>query len=515
MNGYLRSCLLILSSIAFSAAPLSAQQNSHWRISPEKINIMVGSERRLQVLDDMAQELSGAVWTVDDPNLAELHEEEGRALLLAKAEGTVRLSASIGNHTRTVEIKIWPETLQLPGGTTNWSMHPIGRDIGDLPAVPTGDGPEVYSLEQTPSGTTVLRAVEQDGLQLWSWVMPEKTHDVELVCGDWLGGAVVSANRADSYTLYVVGKDGNLRWKHDSPGARQALAISTDHRAYLLSQSQDATSANLTVFDEADGTEQFGLPIPASRENLTGLRRAGIKFVCSEGSVSNPAPAAVSRVYVNMDGFAYLAFSQSERTIRPEHCAAGEAVDPAQLRLTRQEDVYLWQIHSDGTYRAMVVESVHQEQPLSEPLDTFSPTHSILTDNMNGTLVPVQVTHSDGAPPDEFEYRVDAAGNVVYKFPLPKYSGPLRDDMVIGNDDTGFATRGGTLIAFNVRTGKELWRWDSHTVEITVFAALADGGCAVQTPTDLVEVIDGVEAREIMKGKAMMSWNGQMYRKNE
>jgi hypothetical protein len=52
-------------------------------------------------------------------------------------------------------------------------------------------------------------------------------------------------------------------------------------------------------------------------------------------------------------------------------------------------------------------------------------------------------------------------------------------------------------------------------VEITVFAALADGGCAVQTPTDLVEVIDGAEAREIMKGKAMMSWTGQMYRKNE
>ena len=476
---------------------------------------MVGSERPLQVLDDMARELPGAVWKVDDPSLADLNEEEGRALLLAKAEGTVRVSASIGNQTRTVEIKIWPEASQLPGGTTNWSMHPIGRDAGDIPAVPTGDGPEFYSLEQTRSGSTVLRAVEQDGIQMWSWVMPEKTYDVELVCGDWLGGAEVSANRRDSYTLYVVGKDGSLRWKHDSPGTRKALAISTDHVAYLLSQSRDTTSASLAVFDEADGTEKFELPIPASHEILAGLHRDGSEYTCSADSSSILAPAAVSRVYVNMDGFAYLAFSQSERTIGAENCVPGAVVKAAQLRLTRREDIYLWQIHLDGTYRETVVESVHRLQPLSDPVDTFSPTHSILTDNMKGTLVPVRVTHSTGAQPDDYEYRVDAEGNVVYKFPLPKYSGTLQDDMVIGTNDTGFATRGGTLIAFNVRTGEELWRWDSHVAEITVFAALADGGCAVQTPTDLVEVIDGAEAREIMKGKAMKSWTGQMYRKNE
>ena len=29
------------------------------------------------------------------------------------------------------------------------------------------------------------------------------------------------------------------------------------------------------------------------------------------------------------------------------------------------------------------------------------------------------------------------------------------------------------LIAFDIGTGKELWRWDSKTPEIEVFAALA------------------------------------------
>jgi outer membrane protein assembly factor BamB len=511
----IRHCVLLLSCVALSVFPLRAQENSGWRISPEKINIQVGADRRLQVLDESAQEVEGAVWSVDDASLAEIRQEEGHVVLRAKDRGTVRVSAALGNETRYLDIKIWPEADRLPPGTTNWSMHPIGRDVGDIPAVPTEDGPELYSLEQTPSGSTYLRAVEPDGIQMWTWLIPEKTYDVELICGDWLGGAVLSATRSDSYTLYVVGRDGHLRWQHTSPGVRKALAISTDHLAYLLSQSRDATSASLAVFDEASGADKFELAVPASHQNLVSLRHDGRKFVCAANSVSTPSPAAISRVYVNMDGYAYIAFSQSEQTMGTSKCVPGAAIDPSQVRLTREDSLILWQIHKDGTYRNIPVDSVRREQPLSGPVETLSPTGAIVTDNMNGTLIPVQVRHARGAAPDEFVYRINAEGDLVYKFPLPKYAGPLHDEMVIGNNDTGFATRGGTLIAFNAREGTEMWRWDSHTQEISVFAALADGGCAVQTPTALVEVLGGVESKEIMKGKAMMSWNGQMYRKNQ
>jgi hypothetical protein len=511
----LRNAVLTLGFVALSCPQLRAQEDTAWRISPEKINIMVDSKRPLQVLDDTAQELHGAVWSVDDPTLAEIQKADGHVVLHPKAVGTVRVSASLGNETRYRDIKIWPEMQRLPAGTTNWGMHPIGRDIGDLPAVPTGDGPDIYSLEQTPSGSTYLRAVENNGIQDWTWLMPEKTHHVELVCGDWLGGAVISANREDSYTLYVVGKDGNVRWKHTSPGVRNALAISTDHLAYLLSQARDGTSAGLAVFDEGQGTEKFELLIPASHENQASVRREGSKVVCTSESVSTPAAAVVSRVYVNMDGYAYVAFTQSERTLGTAKCIPGSAVDPAQVHLTREEGLFLWQIHQDGTYRSTVVESFRGDQPLAAPIDSLSPTHAIVTDNMNGTLIPVQVSHSGGAAMEEFVYRVDAGGDVIYKFPLPKYAGTLHDEMVIGNNNVGFATRGGILIAFDVRTGKETWRWDLHTPEISVFAALANGGCAVQTPTALVEVEDGIESKEILKGKAMMNWQGQMFRKTE
>src|SRR4029077_11632467 len=209
--------LLLCFYAPFSASSF-AQEDSGWRISPENINIQMGSDRPLQLLDDSAQELDGATWAVDNPDLGEIRKEDGLTVLHPKAVGTVLVTATLGEETRTREIKIWSPLRPLPPGTTNWGVHPIGREVGDIPAVPTPDGPEIYSLEQTPKGETYLRATKNDGIQFWTWKMPERTHDVQLVCGDWTGGALISAERKDAFTLYTVGKDGKLRWEHTFQG---------------------------------------------------------------------------------------------------------------------------------------------------------------------------------------------------------------------------------------------------------------------------------------------------------
>lgn len=48
------------------------------------------------------------------------------------------------------------------------------------------------------------------------------------------------------------------------------------------------------------------------------------------------------------------------------------------------------------------------------------------------------------------------------------------------------------LIAFNVRDGSEIWRWDSGIPEIKINMATGGGGCLVDTPAGLVLVEDGV-----------------------
>src|SRR5882762_6397162 len=132
MSRCLRIAVLALSFMALSAFPLIGQEDSGWRISPARINVQMGDDRALQLLDDSAQELHGAMWSVDNPDLAEIQEEDSRVVLHAKAVGTVRVSAALNGEMRFREIKIWSAVRPIPPGTTKWGMDPIGREIGDI-----------------------------------------------------------------------------------------------------------------------------------------------------------------------------------------------------------------------------------------------------------------------------------------------------------------------------------------------------------------------------------------------
>jgi outer membrane protein assembly factor BamB len=502
--------LLVLSAFAPGA---QAQEDSGWRISPEKINIRVGEDRRLQLLDDLAQELHDATWSVDYPSFAELREEDGRMVLHALAEGTVRVSARIGEQTRYREIKIWPQYEELPVGTTHWGVHPIGREIKDLPAVPTPSAPHQYSLEQTKDLATYLRANAEDGIQLWTWLVPEKTADVELVCGDWLGGALISANRANSFTLYSVGIDGKVRWQHEVAGIRKGHTISLQHQVFILSQMPDGSAARVTAFDEETGVQQFNLALPTSHEREATIAKDGTQTVCATKTVAT----FVSHLCGNMDGYTYLAFTNDERTVEVPKCGT----EPnSRVYRARADDLIVWQIHPDGTVRSTVAVSNSGAAVVSGVAVTALPTGEILTDGMNGLMMSVRLTqqlNSDGRGQgsDEFVYRLDPEGKVLFQLPLPKYNSALHDGMIIGKDNVGYATRGGALIAFDVNTGKDLWHWESGTQEVSVFVALANGDVLVQTPTALVEVQDATNSKELLQGHFMMDWQGHLYRKHD
>jgi hypothetical protein len=162
-----------------------------------------------------------------------------------------------------------------------------------------------------------------------------------------------------------------------------------------------------------------------------------------------------------------------------------------------------------------VIEEAKTSGRPPQPLRAAYPTGEILTDGLGGVLLSVRrAPMGTPDPGDGLVYRVDEEGKVVYRTPMPKYAGPLKDGMVLGENDTGFATRGGTLIAFHVPDGKEMWRWDSHTPQIEVVAALAGGACAVQTPTAVVKVDSATESTEMLEGHVMMDWLGHMYRKH-
>src|SRR5262249_56296503 len=118
-------------------------------------------------------------------------------------------------------------------------------------------------------------------VKAWYWLLPEKNQEVELVCGDWLGGALISSNHSDSFTLYTVGKDGKLRWHYTFSGVRKAHAYNADNLVHILSQSRDRTVTKITALDGVTGDQRFELPVPASHEMRFNVLKTGDKIVCS------------------------------------------------------------------------------------------------------------------------------------------------------------------------------------------------------------------------------------------
>ena len=60
MSGWACRTVLVSTFVALFCSPFMAQTDSGWRISPYHLNIQVGDDRYLQLLNDSAQELRGA-----------------------------------------------------------------------------------------------------------------------------------------------------------------------------------------------------------------------------------------------------------------------------------------------------------------------------------------------------------------------------------------------------------------------------------------------------------------------
>ncbi len=504
----------------FAAMAISHElsgQDVGWFISPTNLNIEQGNDRILQLLDYSARELQGAQWSINDPNLADISEENGRLILHSKNPGTVIVTAVLRGEKRTRNVVIWPANQPRPPGTVTWAGRSIGREIGDIPAVPAPGGPNMLTLEQTPGGETYLRGVAEDGIQIWSWHLPEKAKDVELVCGDWLGGGLISVNHRSNYTLYSVGSDGKLRWQYRLPGSRKGHTIDTNHVVSVISQAADGMATKLTALDGQDGRLKYELAIPGSYYR-TNVAKAGGAYRCLADYSSAPLRTIASRPFVSEVGFEYLAFSLNEWTIEAAGCSPGSILPVAKITFSRHSKVVLWQIWQDGGCRSTIVEESDASSPISSSASAFSPTGALITDGMGGALLSIRMQLSypgekASQPGSEFVYRVDTEGKVLYRIPLPTYQGALQDEMVLGEKNVGFATRGTKLVAFDVNSGEELWRWDGGVAGIQVFAALADGGCLVQSPHAIINVHSANEANEMFKGHAIRDWRGQIYRK--
>lgn len=446
----------------------------------------VGEDQPFQILDENAVEVKGAVWSIDSSEIAELQVDSPSPVLRANAPGTVHITAVLDGHMEQEEIHVW-QPGSLAQGSTKWSIKPLGTSLKILPAVPIADSDtDIFSLEQDGRATYV-RAFSAKGMQHFLWTVPEATQKVRIVCGDWLGGLILAASHNDSYVLYVVGFDGALKWTREFSGNLNAYAVGLDNVLFLLNQPANNLSANIFGLNESTGEEKFKLEVPQSRGEDFGLQGvAGGKITCG-GDTIGPLPIHASRMFINIDGDAYIAFTQLARLVTTTPCQLNSTVDPTKKAVSTGDQLVLWRIHSDGTYVSHVLERTRfGNVPYGAPFKEIQPTGEIIPDGLGGVLVSIWVGQAAAFQnkllnAEEFIYRVNEEGEILYRLRLPAYEGPLHDAMVLGEGNTGFVTRGDTLMKFDVLSGTMLCKRKLPGTELEVALAIAGGGVVVNT----------------------------------
>ena len=182
----------------------------------------------------------------------------------------------------------------------------------------------------------------------------------------------------------------------------------------------------MTALDK-DGVRKFQLTVPVSHER-SNVANGTHRIHCLASEQNPPIRTIASKLFVNVDGFAYLAFTKNDWAVMADSCPSAAVIDPRKVTFERTDRIVLWQIHPDGTYRDTVVEESRIKNPYLSPVEVSSPSGALIPDGLGGVLLAVRRPYSSPDDkttpiPAEYVYRIDGEGTVVYRSLLPKREG--------------------------------------------------------------------------------------------
>jgi len=137
-------------------------------VSPAKVGMLVGDVQAFTVFDiDGKNRTSEAEWSLTNSYVADLGSTAPPAIT-AKDHGTVTLRARVGGESAESNITVYAGN-SLKIGTVRWSAPAIpGYKASKIvSAVPSANGPDIYTLDTNDAGHSIIRVFFSDGRQLW------------------------------------------------------------------------------------------------------------------------------------------------------------------------------------------------------------------------------------------------------------------------------------------------------------------------------------------------------------
>lgn len=137
-------------------------------VSPAKVGMLIGDRQAFTVFDIEGKNRTSEVeWSLTNSYVADLDSGAPPALT-AKDHGTVTLRARIGGESAESVITVYAGD-SLKVGTVRWSAPAIPgyKTSKIVSAVPSANGPDVYTVDTNAAGHAIIRAFFSDGRQLW------------------------------------------------------------------------------------------------------------------------------------------------------------------------------------------------------------------------------------------------------------------------------------------------------------------------------------------------------------
>jgi hypothetical protein len=479
---------LHLTYSAALPAPTSLQ------ITPTTANVLVSGTQRFTAVDQLGRPRSDAAWSVDNTSIATI-SSDSPPVLTGVAAGTVDLTASVGGVSTQVQVNILSGTSLTPG-TVLWSAPSIPGFMAEqiVQAVPTGNGPDIYSNEVDTNGNRLIRAFSSDGQHMWQ-ASPAgpgalAADFLSALVPDGLGGTLFRSDQAYSVqnpsthqtffadiTTYadLDAATGSQAWGYTSPGQLSRPAIRQDGTIFLAETSlPDLTnggfpdSTSLLALDGTVGTPTLRQPLPGSEfQTYDSNNNLAVDY--------KTGPQRLSNLAIDLNGnVALLTESEIEATTRD---GGGNTTS-----LSFTSTLSLFQLKSDGSTSLTPIHTNTGNLATIEGIGIPSAwPGSLIPDGQGGwlaswtdhslTQLPVYVTH------------VTPSGSSDYPFPI-LYCKFGCTSMVLGENGAAYITDTQTIQAFDITSGQSLWAYTSPAVGGIDMIASATNGVLVAKEFD-------------------------------
>jgi hypothetical protein len=441
------------------------------QVTPPNANMLVGGAQSFTAVDDQGVRRPDATWTVSDSTIASFVSGSANTLM-ANAVGQVTLTATVGGVSAETTVTILSGT-SLPVGTVLWSATPVAgytpRQI--VQAVPTADGPDLYSIEGDSNGDTVVRAFKSTGEQMWQSQVGGAPARFGQGVGDNFGGLLLIGTGQNNGTPFGVMMDldrqsGGQSWQYTTSGYSSISfgAVGLDGSVYAVEEVQPDESDDYTYLDSINGASgglQSRIQLPISTSY----------FHCPDETFTHFRGSGVGSPAVAPDGAFYGIVGTSEN-IAESNCEAGP--EPFDVG-TSSSTLSLMRVSPDGGVGFSSLDSTTKS-------GGFGGGEDVIPDGQGGVLATwfgssnATVVADIGGP---------GGGQTIFSsFPNGISS------MVLGDNNTAFATNGYTVVAFDATALQQKWSYTSTGGLLSFVVATSGGGVTINDSSQGVISLD-------------------------